>query len=330
MKACVCDRYGGPEVVRVRERPVPQPRPNEVLVRIIAATVSSGDSRLRAMRLPPGLGVFGRLAFGVRRPRRPVFGMDLAGEVAAVGAGVTRFAVGDRVVGFPRAGFDCHAQYRTVAEDDDLVVIPAGLSFEEAAALPFGGMTALDFLRKAALRPGERMLVVGASGAVGCALVQLGRHFGAEVTGVAGTANQALVASLGADRVVDYTVHDVSRGGERFDVIADTVGIATFARYRAMLRPGGRLLAVAAGLPDMFAMAWAPRVAGMRVVAGPAKAMSGDLARLVAWAGQGVLRPVIDRCYAMAEIAAAHAHVDTGRKRGSVVLRIAGEGTGPD
>jgi NADPH:quinone reductase-like Zn-dependent oxidoreductase len=306
---------------------MPEPRANEVLVRIAAATVSSGDSRLRAMRLPPGLGVFGRLAFGVRRPRRPVFGMDLAGVVAAVGAGVTRFAVGDRVLGFPRAGFDCHAEFRAVAEDDDLVAIPAGLSFEEAVALPFGGMTAVDFLRKAALRAGERMLVVGASGAVGCALVQLGRHFGAEVTGVAGTANQALVASLGADRVVDHTASDITRGGERFDVIADTVGIATFPRYRPMLRPGGRLLAVAAGLPDMLAMAWAPLVS-RRVVAGPAKAMPGDLAQLVAWAGQGVLRPVIDRCYAMADIAAAHAHVDTGRKRGSVVVRMADDGAG--
>ncbi len=323
MKACVCDRYGGPERVSVREMAMPVPRPNEVLVRIIASTVSAADSRVRALRVPRGMAGMARLALGLRGPRRQVLGTELAGVVVAIGARVTRFAVGDRVLGFPGADFGCHAEYRAIAEKDELVAMLPGLSFEEAASLPFGAMSALHFLRAAKVTPGERMLVVGASGAVGSALVQLGQVFGAEVTGVTSTANLDLVAGLGAARVIDYTARDILQGGERFDIVADMVGAVGFARYRHVLRPRGRMLAVAAEVPDMLAMAWAP-FWGMRVFAGPATTRPGDLAQVAAWAAQGVLRPVIDRCYAMAEIAAAHAYVDTGRKRGSVVVRIAG------
>lgn len=323
MKACVCDRYGRPERVSVREVPTPVPGPSEVLVRIIASTVSAADSRVRALRVPRGMATAARLALGLRGPRKRVLGTELAGVVVAIGARVTRFAVGDRVLGFPGADFGCHAEYRVMAEADELVAMPLGLSFEEAASLPFGAMSALHFLRAAHVQPGERMLVVGASGAVGSALVQLGRVFGAEVTGVTSTANLDLVAGLGAARVIDYTATDTLQGGERFDIVADMVGAVGFARYRNVLRPRGRMLAVAAELPDMLAMAWAP-FWGMRVFAGPATTKPGDLAQVAVWAAQGVLRPVIDRCYAMDEIATAHAYVDSGRKRGSVVVRIAG------
>lgn len=171
MKACVCDRYGGPERVRVGEVPMPVPGPTEVLVGIVASTVSAADSRVRALRVPRGMAGMARLALGLRGPRRQVLGTELAGVVVAIGARVTRFAVGDRVLGFPGADFGCHAEYRAMAEADELVAMPAGLSFEEAASLPFGAMSALHFLRAAHVRPGERMLVVGASGAVGSALV---------------------------------------------------------------------------------------------------------------------------------------------------------------
>lgn len=323
MKACVCDRYGGPERVSVREVPTPVPGPNEVLVRIMASTVSAADSRVRALRVPGGMATAARLALGLRGPRKRVLGTELAGVVVAIGARVTRFAVGDRVLGFPGADFGCHAEYRAMADGDELVAMPLGLSFEEAASLPFGAMSALHFLRAAHVQPGERMLVVGASGAVGSALVQLGRVFGAEVTGVTSTANLDLVAGLGAARVIDYTATDILRCGERFDIVADMVGAVGFARYRHVLRPRGRMLAVAAEVPDMLAMAWAP-LWGLRVLAGPASARPGDLRQVADWAAQGVLRPVIDRCYAMDEIATAHAYVDSGRKRGSVVVRIAG------
>lgn len=322
MKACVYHRYGGPEVVGVREVPTPVPGAGEVLIRIIAATVSSADWRVRSLVMPRGFGPVARLALGLTGPRQPILGGDFAGVVAGVGAGVTRFALGDAVFGFPGARFGCHAEYRVVPEAWPVVPKPASLDFDAAASLPFGATTALHYLRKAAVRPGDKVLVVGASGAVGTALVQLARHFGAEVTSVASAANLDLVASLGAQRVIDYRQTDVTTGAESYDIIADTVGATSFARYRRILRPKGRLLGIAASLPGMMSALWAP-LYGRRVIVGPAPERLEDLCEIAALAEQGVLRPVIDRHYAMADIAAAHAYVATGRKRGSVVLRIA-------
>ncbi len=321
MKACVYHRYGGPEVVEVRDVPTPVPAPGEVLVRIIAATVSAADWRVRSLVMPRGFGPVARLALGLTGPRQPILGGDFAGVVAGVGAGVTRFALGDAVFGFPGARFGCHAEYRVVPEAWPVVLKPANLDFDAAASLPFGATTALHYLRKAAVRPGDRVLVVGASGAVGTALVQLARHFGAEVTGVASAANLELVASLGARHLIDYRQTDVTTGAESYDIIADTVGATSFARYRRILRSNGRLLGIAASLPGMLAAVWAP-LYGRRVIVGPAPERLDDLREIAALAEQGVLRPVIDRHYAMADIAAAHAYVATGRKRGSVVLRI--------
>ena len=326
MKACVYFRYGGPEVVEIRDMPTPVPAAGEILIRIVATTVSAGDWRVRSLNLPRGFGPMGRLAFGLRGPRQPIMGTEFAGVVAAAGARVTRFVPGDAVFGFPGGKFGCHAQYRVLSQDGPVVPKPGNLSFEEAASLSFGAMTALHFLRKAGVTVGDKVLVVGASGAVGSALVQLARHLGAEVTGVTSSANTGLVMSLGAHRVVDYTASDVTSGADSYDVIADTVGTTSFARYRRVLRPKGRLLAIAAGLPDMMAALWAPLYGGRRVIVGPAGERLDDLRQIAAWAEQGVLRPVIDRRYDMAEIVAAHAYVDTGRKRGSVVVRMSHAG----
>lgn len=322
MKACVYYRYGGPEVVEIRDVPTPAPRAGEVLIRIVASTVSAGDWRVRSLEVPRGVGLIARLAFGITGPRQPILGGDFAGVVAEVGAGVTRFAPGDAVFGFPGGKFGCHAQYRVMAQTGPVLPKPGNLDFDAAASLPFGAMTALHFLRRAAIQPGDRVLVVGASGCVGSALVQLARHFGAEVTAVTSTANLAMVASLGAQHVVDYTATDVTAGTDSYDIIADTVGTTTFSRYRRLLRPKGRLLAIAAGLPDMLAALWAP-LHGRQVIAGPASETLDDLRQVAALAEQGVLRPVIDRHYDMADIVAAHSYVATGRKRGNVVVRIA-------
>ena len=321
MKACVYHRYGGPEVVEIRDLPTPVPQAGELLIRIHAATVSAADWRLRSLEMPRGFAPIARLAFGLTGPRQPILGGDFAGIVAAIGAGVTRFAPGDAVFGAPGSKLGCHAQYRVLAETGPVLPKPANLDFDAAASLPFGAMTALHFLRKAAIRPADRVLVVGASGAVGSALVQMARHFGAEVTGVASTANLDLVTSLGAHQAVDYTATDVTAGTERYDIIADTVGAIPFARYRRILRPNGRLLAIAASLPDMLAALWAP-LYGRRVIVGPASEALDDLRQIATLAEQGALRPVIDRHYDMADIAAAHAYVATGRKRGNVVLCI--------
>ncbi|MBU8873108.1 NAD(P)-dependent alcohol dehydrogenase [Reyranella sp. MMS21-HV4-11] len=322
MKAFVYRRYGGPDVVELAEVPKPVPRDNEVLVRIHATTVTSGDWRVRTLHVPTGLGLVARLAIGFTRPRQPIMGSEMAGTIESVGKHVTRFRVGDEVFGFPGGAMGCHAQYRTMPEDGRIARKPANLSFEEAASLPFGASTSLHYLRKAKIKAGEAVLVIGASGGVGSAMVQLAKHFGAQVTGVTSTNNLALVASLGADRVIDYTREDFTARGETYDIVVDTVGKTPVARCMRILKDKGRLLAVAAGLPEMLASVWAPLTGSRRVIAGPAEERAGDIPEIAALAEAGALKPVIDRRYRFAQMPEAHAYVETGRKRGSVVVSV--------
>lgn len=322
MRAFVCRRYGGPDVVEPADVPKPVPRNNEVLVRIHATTVTSGDWRVRTLCVPTGLGLVARLGFGFTGPRQPIMGTELAGTIESVGKDVTRFRIGDEVFGFPGGAMGCHAQYRAMPEDGRLARKPANLSFEEAASLPFGASTSLHFLRKAGIRPGNKVLVIGASGGVGTAMVQLAKHCGAEVTGVTSTNNLALVASLGADRVIDYTKEDFTARREIYDIVVDTVGRTSFARCKPLLEDKGRLLAVAAGVPEMLAALWSPLTGSRRVIAGPAAERVEDLAEMATLAEAGALKPVIDRRYRFAQMAEAHAYVETGRKRGSVVVSV--------
>ncbi len=320
MRAAMCRAYGPPDVVRIEEVERPEPKPDEVLIRIRATTVSSGDWRVRSLSVPRGMGFMVRAAFGFTRPRNPILGTELAGEIEAVGAAVTAFEVGDAVIGYPSFPNGCHAQYRTMRETDRIVRKPASLSFEQAAAMCFGGATALDFLRdRAKLKTREAVLVVGASGALGSAAVQLAKHFGARVTGVTSGSNVELVRSLGADRVIDYTLADYRRDAETYDVIFDTVGEASFKTHEALLKPGGRLLLLAAGLPDMLTTIGGKRDA-KRVFAGPAKETLEHLATLGDLAEAGVYRPVIDGVFPLEQIAEAHTRVESRRKRGSVVV----------
>ena len=223
MRAVVCTRYGTPEVLRLEDLATPVPRKNEVLIRIRATAVTSSDCYVRGLRLSPAYRIMARLALGWSAPRQPVLGMVLSGEVDAVGPDVRSFEVGDRVFGFNRHRFGTYAQYVCWPEDGLLATRPANLTDEQAAAIPYGGLLALHFLRKADLRAGQKVLVFGASGAVGTSAVQLARHIGAEVTGVCSTANVELVASLGASTVVDYTVEDFTNRAERYDLILDAV-----------------------------------------------------------------------------------------------------------
>jgi len=322
MKAFVYRRYGGPDVVELAEVPKPEPRANEVLVKILATTVTSGDWRVRTLHVPPGLGLVARLAIGFTRPRQPIMGSEMAGTIEAVGKDVTRFRVGDEVFGFPGGAMGCHAQYRVMPQDGRIARKPANLSFEEAASLPFGASTSLHYLRKARIKAGDAVLVIGASGGVGSAMVQLAKHFGAHVTGVTSTANLALVASLGADRVIDYTREDFTARGETYDIVIDTVGKTPFARCRPVLKDKGRLLAVAAGMPEMLASVWAPLTGSRRVIAGPAEERVSDIPDIAALAEVGTLKPVIDRRYPFRQMPEAHAYVETGRKCGSVVVSV--------
>lgn len=322
MKACLYHRFGSPDVLNLEEIDKPIPKANEVLIKILATTVTSGDWRLRSLEVPAGFGLIIRLVAGLKRPRQPILGSELAGLVEATGQDASRFQVGDEVVAFSDLALGCHAEYRCLPEHGSVVLKPRSLSFQEAAALSFGGTTALDFLRRARLKSGERLLVVGASGAVGSAAVQLACHLGAEVTAVCSTRNQELVRFLGAHQVIDYTRDDFTRDGQTYDVILDAVGTAPFARSRASLRPGGRLLLVVAGLPALMLSGWQTLTTDKRVIAGPASVKPGDLAHLAELADAGAFRPVVDRCYPFEQIPEAHRYVDSGHKRGNVVITL--------
>jgi NADPH:quinone reductase-like Zn-dependent oxidoreductase len=322
MKAAVYERYGPPDVVVLREVEKPAPKDNEVLIKIYATTVTSGDWRARSLNVPVGFGLMARLVFGVFKPKQPILGTELAGEIEAVGKDVRTFKVGDPVFAFSGAGLGCHAEYKCMPADGPVALKPSNLTYDEAAALSFGGTTALDFFRRGKLQSRERVLVNGASGGVGTAAVQLARHFGAEVTGVCSGANVELVRSLGAAHVIDYTKEDFTQNGQTYDVIVDTVGTAPFSRSKASLKEGGRLLLVLGGLPDMLQVPWVSLTSGKKVIAGPAAEHPDDLRTLAELAQAGAFRPVIDRRYPFEQIAEAHRYVDSGRKKGNVIITL--------
>jgi len=305
VKAVVCTRYGPPEVLQLKELPTPVPRKNEVRVCISATAVTSSDCYLRGLRLSPAYRLMARLAIGWYAPRQPVLGLVLSGEVDSVGPDAKSFEVGDRVFGFNRHRFGTYAQYVCWPEDGLLAPRPANFTDEESAAIVYGGLLALHFLRKADVRAGQSVLVFGASGAVGTSAVQLARHLGAEVTGVCSTANVDLVASLGATTVIDYTSEDFTDRAERYDLIFDAVGknksAAALRRCRQVLAPGGACVSVDDGTP---------------------KLRREDLVLLGELATKGEIRPVIDRTYALDEIVDAHRYVDNGHKRGNVVINV--------
>lgn len=322
MKIAFVPKYGSPEVVELREVPTPEPGPGQVRVAVRATAVTTGDWRLRSGVLPEGFGWLRGPVLGFGGPRKGVLGSDAAGLIDAVGPGVTEWKVGDEVVAFPGSAMGGHAEALIMPADGRIARKPARLSFEEAVALPFGGMTALDVLRRGGLKAGERVLVNGASGSVGSAAVQIAKNMGAHVTAVCSARNAELVRGLGADVVLDYQRADFAAGEARYDVIMDTVGNAPYERVRPVLNQGGRLLLVMA---DLAANLAAPFVGGKqrhRVVAGPVAERPEDLRALVALAEQGAVRPVIDQRFPFERIVEAYRIVDSGRKRGSVVLSL--------
>jgi len=323
MKAWFCAAYGPPETLVLREVEKPAPKADEILVRIVATTVNSGDARVRAARVPKGMRLLFRLALGWSRPRQPILGTELAGVVEGVGAEVTKFRPGDEVFGFPGMNMRCHAEYRVVKENERVFPKPKNLSFAQAASICFGSCTALHFIRKANLGSGDKLLVIGASGAVGSAMVQIAKHLGAEVTGVTSGPNADLVKSLGASHVIDYQKEDFRTAAARYDVIAECTGSHTFSDCKDVLKPGGRFLGISAGLPDMFAMLWSNVVYGKRIIAGPAEETEELVLQARQWAEAGIVKPVIDRSFRFDEMREAHTYVDRGRKRGSVVIEVA-------
>lgn len=314
MKAAVVERYGPPEVVRILEVPRPVPRDDQVLVRVEAAAVTSGDARIRGATFPPGFAVPGRVALGVRRPRRRILGSSFSGVVEGVGAQVQGLTPGDEVCGMAGTRMGAHAEYVAVPAGK-LARKPSTVTHEDAAGVLFGGTTALHFLRdKASVGPGMSVLVNGASGAVGTNAVQLAKHFGATVTGVTSASHVALVRSLGADRVVDYTTEDVAATGERFDVVLDTVGNLSRTSGRQLLTERGVLVLAVASLADNL------RARG-NVVAGVAPERVEAAELLLQLVADGTITVVQDRTYDLQDITEAHRRVDGGHKVGNIVVR---------
>lgn len=323
MRAIVYERYGSPDVLKLRDLAAPVPAPNEVLIRVRATTVSTADWRARSLAMPPGFGPAARLVFGITRPRQPILGTELAGVVERMGRDVTRFNIGDEVFAYTGASMGAHAEYVCMAQDGHLALKPENLTFEQAAALCFGGTVALGFFRRGRLMQGDRLLVNGASGTVGTAAIQIAVRIGAVVTAVCSTANAHLVRSLGASEVIDYTRDDFTTNKQQYDVIMDTAGTAGYARSRGSLARGGRLLLVHSSLGDLLRAPLASVMTGRRVVAGPSPVPVSDVRKLAQLAAAGHFTPVIDRTYGFDQIIDAHRYVDQGHKRGSVAVTLA-------
>jgi NADPH:quinone reductase-like Zn-dependent oxidoreductase len=322
LRAVVCDRYGPPEVLRVEDVERPSPKADEVLVKVHATTMTRSDCGWRSAQ--PYF--FVRFFTGLLRPRRRILGTEVAGEVEAVGSGVSEFQVGDRVFGI--CGFGAHAEFVSVAESSPIAVKPKNASFEEAAAIGDGGCTALSCLNQVHLRSGQRILVYGASGSIGTAAVQLARHLGAEVTAVCGTRSVEVVSSLGADEVIDYQKADFTKNGKTYDVIFDAVGKNSFRRCRRSLRSGGTFMSTDLGyiwhLPVVIL--WTRLIGDKRATIGIARYRKEDVVLLRDLAERGEYRAVIDRSYPLEEVVDAARYVETGQKIGSVVLKVAGDG----
>ena len=319
MKAAVHYSYGGPEVVHIADMPTPAPDPGEVLVRIHASSVNAADWRLR--RADPWMV---RLLFGFFKPKNPILGVVFAGEVEALGKDVTKYKKGDRLFGW--TGFkklSGHAEYITLPQHGPFSLMPTNMDFTEAAAIPFGGGTALDFLNKAAIRKGQQVLIYGASGAVGTAAVQLARQMGAEVTGVCSTRNIELVRSLGAATVLDYTKDDLKAIHDRYDVVFETVGKLPYASCLRLLKPGGALILGSEMPADSLLRVFKSKGGkNPRIVQGTAGQRAEDMHHLKTLIERNELHAVIDTTYPIERIAEAHALAESGHKRGNVVVTM--------
>lgn len=322
MKAVVATQYGAPEVLQLEEVATPTPKAHELLIKVHATTVNAGDCRMRSFTVPPLFWLPARLTLGFTKPKHPIFGMELAGEVIAVGQQVKRFKPGDQVVASTfAANFGAHAEYKCLPEDAPIIIKPANISYAAAATLPIGANTALHFLKAGQIQRGQKVLIYGASGGVGTFAVQLAKHFGAEVTAVCSTSNSTLVKRLGADHVIDYTQEDFTKTGETYDLIFDAVGKTTFAQCNRTLKTKGVYLHTVIALPALPAL-WAAITAGKTVIGGTATPSTENLSSLKALVETGELNPVIDRCYPLEQLVEAHRYVETGRKRGQVIITL--------
>jgi NADPH:quinone reductase-like Zn-dependent oxidoreductase len=328
MKAIVCTRYGPPEVLQLQEVEKPTPRDNEVLIRIYARTVTAADCELRRFnKIPLWIWLPVRVALGITGPRQRIQGHELSGEIESVGKDVKLFRKGDQVFAATGHSMGAHAEYICLPEDGALAIKPANMTYEEAAAIPYGGHTALHFLRKTKIQSGK-VLINGAAGSIGTFAVQLARYFGAEVSGVCSKANLELVKSLGAEKVIDYTREDFTKTGLTYDIIFDTVAKSSFSRCKGALKPGGIYLTTIPKLGVILQMLWTSKFGRKKAMfAASGFVPSGEMAKNLIFLKElieaGKIKPVIDRRYPLEQITEAHSYVEKGHKKGNVVITVA-------
>ncbi len=323
MKAIVCTKYGPPEVLQLKEVEKPAPKDNEVLIRIYATTVTAGDCEMRSLKFPLFLSLPMRMYVGLKRPTRiKIIGQELAGEIETVGKDVKRFRKGDQVFAAAGFGFGAYAEYVCRPADGVMARNPVNMTYEEAAGVPVGGLEALHFLRKGNIQSGQKVLINGAGGSIGTFAVQLARYFGAEVTGVDSAGKLDMLRSIGAAHVIDYTQEDFTKSDETYDVIFDVVGKTSFSRSVRSLKQSGRYLLVNAGLSQRVRGRWTSMTSSKKVIFGAASYKPEDLIFLKELIEAGKIQAVIDRRYPLEQAAEAHRYVETGHKKGNVVITV--------
>lgn len=323
MKAIICPKYGPPEVLHLAEVAKPVPKANEVLIKIYATTVTVADYRIRSFTVPLSYWLPARLALGVTKPKNPILGVELAGEVESVGSSVRRFKKGDRVFAATLSGGGAYAEYICLPEHGPIAVKPENISFEEAAAIPIGAQTALHYLRKANIQNGQTILIYGAAGSVGTYAVQLAKYFGAVVTGVCSAANIDLVKSLGADKVIDYTKENFADTGEMFDIVFEAVNKSSFKDCIKVVKRSGIYINITQPIPT-FRMLWSKLTTEKKLILGENVPDTAELLNILKeLIAAGKIKAVIDRCYTMEQIVEAHRYVEQGHKKGNVVVSIA-------
>jgi NADPH:quinone reductase-like Zn-dependent oxidoreductase len=330
MKAITYTEYGSPDVLKLKEVAKPAPKDDEVLIRIHATPVNFGDIlarnfksiTLRKFNMPFFFWLPARLAFGFKKPKKNILGNEFAGEVEAVGTAVKRFKPGDQVFGYRGQNMGAYAEYLCMPEDGVLAIKPANLTYEEAATIPYGALTALSLLRKVNLQHGQKVLINGASGGIGSAAVQLAKYFGAEVTGVCSTPRLDFVKALGADKVIDYTKEDFTQNGTTYDLIFDILGKSSFARGKRSLKPNGRYLFASFKMKQLVQMLWTKIAGSQKVICALSSEKADDLTFIKGLIEAGQYKAIIDKCYPLAQAAEAHRYVEAGRKAGNVVITL--------
>lgn len=330
MKAIVYTEYGPPDVLRLQEVAKPTPQDNELLIRNYATSVNYGDiiarqfnrMSFREFNMPLPFWFFARLAFGWNKPKKPILGSEFAGVVEVVGKAVTRFQVGDQVFGYQGQNMGADAEYLCIAEDGEVALKPANMSYEEAAVVPYGAITALNLLRKVEIQKGDKVLIVGASGSIGAAAVQFAKQYGAEVTGVCGTPRVTFVKALGADKVIDYTQEDFVQNGETYDLIFDILGRGSWARVKNSLKPDGRYLLASFKMRHLLPMLWTSLSGRKKVICALAAENSGDLPIIKELIEAGQFKTVLDQSFPLERLAEAHRYVEQGHKQGQIAITV--------